>query len=300
MDVVYRWARAVASGCRTGRAGHVLVHSVRSSARTALLDSAGRMLLQPPLPPASVHQPHVAWRLAGAGRWVPCCSRSNSLPAASSHSDCLDPKDRQRAERLELFDEMEEWHLIQQVGQEGTSAGRVAHERTQRPGALQPRPRSTTASPSGSRIPQAVCWQAMACHGNGGAVEAGQQEQQQHSCPAADTCSRCRHRRNALENCSDSSISFLRRQLSAACISAAHPCNAPITDTLAHQRRSFCLSVSLSEAAGPRMQWPAPSCGTCNLLSTFTAGARAMQDCRARSMQDASRRAQRQCQKDLR
>ena len=29
-------------------------------------------------------------------------------------SQCSDPADRRRIERLELFDELEEWHLIQQ------------------------------------------------------------------------------------------------------------------------------------------------------------------------------------------
>lgn len=35
------------------------------------------------------------------------------LPPHPCRSQCIDPADRRRIERLEIFDEFEEWHLIQ-------------------------------------------------------------------------------------------------------------------------------------------------------------------------------------------
>lgn len=40
--------------------------------------------------------------------------RAECRDMAQVYSQCIDPQDRQRVERLELFDEFEEWNLIQQ------------------------------------------------------------------------------------------------------------------------------------------------------------------------------------------
>ena len=58
------------------------------------------------LPPSARTSP--AWRPL-----APCCPPPSHCRPAPSCSRCIDPQDKRRIERLEIFDEFEEWHLIQ-------------------------------------------------------------------------------------------------------------------------------------------------------------------------------------------
>lgn len=73
----------------------------------------------PPMPPRHAPPPRRRPRLPPhlhPRRPGPAPSLPPGGPPAPARSRCIDPADRRRIERLEIFDEFEEWHLMQAGG----------------------------------------------------------------------------------------------------------------------------------------------------------------------------------------